>query len=83
MALCLTDLPRELLLRVATNLDPYELSVLGRVCRQLHALSRDPALLVDLDLPAIKSKHGKKPRSRKHLLSVSVPQAWRKSKCAR
>ena len=55
--MALLALPHELLWDVASYLDPFELSVLGRVCRSLGALARDPTLLVHLDLPAIEKKH--------------------------
>ena len=59
----LLDLPPELLGLVLAYLDPFELTVLGQVCRSLWALARDPALLVHLDLPAIEKKHHQRLRS--------------------
>jgi hypothetical protein len=59
----LVDLPPELLGLVLAYLDPFELTVLGQVCRALCALARDPALLVHLDLPAIAKKHHQRLRS--------------------
>ena len=59
--MALLSLPHELLRGVASHLDAYELTVLGHVCRALRALSRDPTLLVHLDLPAIAAKHRRRP----------------------
>lgn len=73
-ALQLLDLPAELLLRVAGYLDPYELTVLGQACRCLHAVSRAPVLLLDLDCVALAHKHRVGLRTQQHLQWVVVPR---------